>query len=153
MSVFLVVSLIFVYYPRKRVILLLLIVLSSVVVDVVRTTATGASGGVERGVQLGLNNVGIEKITQSWINLVETTQHKLGSIFGNFIILMLGLYWLLQSDLKIHFNLFLAIFLSIGILPSLFSNWIIQHRIFYDIPFQIPAAIALTYIMREKKAF
>jgi hypothetical protein len=43
------------------------------------------------------------------------------------------------------------IFLSIGIVPLFFSDWILQTRVFYNIPFQIPAAIGLYYIMRQQQ--
>jgi hypothetical protein len=38
------------------------------------------------------------------------------------------------------------IFLSVGLLPLYIGSWTLQTRIFYDIPFEIPAAIALYYI-------
>ena len=45
-------------------------------------------------------------------------------------------------------TIFLMIFLSSALVPLFFGNWGIQTRLFYDIPFQIPAAIALYYISR-----
>jgi len=38
------------------------------------------------------------------------------------------------------------IFLSAGLLPLFFGSWTIQARVFYDMPFEIPAAIALYYL-------
>jgi hypothetical protein len=38
------------------------------------------------------------------------------------------------------------IFLSAGIVPLTFGWWTLQVRVLYDIPFEIPAAIALYYI-------
>jgi hypothetical protein len=72
-----------------------------------------------------------------------------GGQFGNFIILILGLYWLARSNLREPPNILLAIFFAIGILPLLFGNELIQSRVFYDIPFQIPAGIALAYLGRK----
>lgn len=46
-------------------------------------------------------------------------------------------------------SVLIMIFLSIGILLLLFSGWVIQTRVLYDVPFQIPAAIALCAIRRE----
>ena len=40
----------------------------------------------------------------------------------------------------------------IGIPPLFFGDWVVQSRVFYNIPFQIPAAIALTYISRHENA-
>jgi hypothetical protein len=42
------------------------------------------------------------------------------------------------------------VFLSLGILPVLFGDKIVQSRVIYDIPFQIPAAMALTYIFNSR---
>ena len=70
-----------------------------------------------------------------------------GGMFGNSLILILGLYWLLRSNFREPSNIFLSIFLSIGIIPISFGDGVVQARVFYEIPFQIPGAIALTYIM------
>jgi len=41
----------------------------------------------------------------------------------------------------------------VGIIPILFGNWVMQTRLLYDIPFQIPAALALTYIIKQENGF
>jgi hypothetical protein len=41
------------------------------------------------------------------------------------------------------------VFLSMGIAPLFFGNWVIQSKVFYDIPFQIPAAIGLGFIKEQ----
>jgi hypothetical protein len=46
-------------------------------------------------------------------------------------------------------TIFLIIFLSTGIIPLFVGSWGIQARVFYDVPFEIPAAIALYYISRR----
>ncbi|TLX88756.1 MAG: hypothetical protein E6K94_11735 [Thaumarchaeota archaeon] len=72
-----------------------------------------------------------------------------GSLFANSIIYGLGLYWLLRSRLKDVSTIFFVTFLSIGIIPLFLGNWSVQTRVFYDISFQIPAGIALTYIYKK----
>jgi hypothetical protein len=74
-----------------------------------------------------------------------------GGVFGNFLILSLCIFWLVRSDLREMPNLFIAIFLSIGILPILFGGEIIQSRVLYNISFQIPAAIALVYLSNQHR--
>jgi hypothetical protein len=150
---FLGTMLIFNYYPRKSVALLLLVLSSSVVVDFVRGATTQGSGGIEGGMGLAEKFLVIENFSDSWSNLTNTTQYMLGSIYGNFIILALAFYWILRSDHRTPYNIFLGIFLSIGIVPILFGNWIAQSRSLYDIPFQIPAAVALTYLTKQNKGF
>jgi hypothetical protein len=71
---------------------------------------------------------------------------SLGGIFSNFIILLLGLFWVLKSNIQDPGTLFLMIFLSAGIVPLIFGFSVLQTRVLYDIPFEIPAAIALYYI-------
>ncbi len=72
--------------------------------------------------------------------------HSLGGVFSNFIILILGLLWVLKSNMRDPATVFLMIFLSSGLVPLFFGSWAIQARVFYDMPFEIPAAIALYYI-------
>jgi hypothetical protein len=134
---------------RKNAILLLLILLSTVAVDIERSVSTGASGGIERDLQLADSLVGFEQLTQRWNNLTYTTVTFVGGLFANFIVLGLGLYWLVRTSTRDYTSIFLMIFLSIGILPFLFGEWVIQTRVFYNIPFQIPAAIALFQIKNQ----
>jgi hypothetical protein len=43
------------------------------------------------------------------------------------------------------------IFLSIGMIPLFIGDWTVQSRVYYNIPFQIPAAIALNHIKERLK--
>ena len=150
MGVFLAILLAYNYYNKKSIILLLLVVLSSVVLDSARIAATGQSGGIERDIYTARQGgVGLEQYMIRWSNLVDIIQIGFGGLFSNFIIIILGLYWLFRSSLSEPSNIFLLIFLSIGIIPLFIGNWVIQTRILYDIPFQIPAAIALTYVKNQ----
>lgn len=155
MTIFLGISFLINSYPRKRTIVLFLVVLSSVGVDVVKTT-TAESFGSEAGVKLVIEStqskVGLKSLDMAWKTLIDATQLHYGGIFCNFIVLALVVYWFIRSNLRIHFNMFITVFLMIGIPPLFFGDWIVQSRVFYNIPFQIPAAIALTYISRHESA-
>jgi hypothetical protein len=146
MSIFLGVMLVFNYHSRRAAALLLLVILSSVIVDISKTSITGSSGGLEKDIQITKARVGMDQLASRWANLLDTTQHYLGSIYSNFIILILALYWLWRSDLKAPSNMLIAIFLSVGILPLFVGDWVVQSRVLYNIPFQIPAAIGLAYL-------
>ena len=132
--------------PKKTSALLLMVVISTVAIDLARTTISG-SGGLDRVVEVaGTGIFGIELLGTWWNSFMTATQHKLASVYSNFIILSLAFYWVLRSNFRLDSNLFLAIFLSIGIIPVFFGDWVAQSRIIYNIPFQIPAAYALTRI-------
>jgi hypothetical protein len=152
MATFLIVMLMLNYYRRKYIILLLLVIFSTVVVDVVRMNLTGSTGGIERDIQAyNYYGVGPKQFFMRWNNIVDTTEHFHGGLLANFIILGLGLYWLFRANHTEPHNIFLMIFLSVGIMPLFFGDWLVQTRVFYNIPFQIPAAIGLNYIKQQSK--
>ena len=135
---------------RKKAVLLLLVLGSTVAIDIARSNITGASGGIEGDIQVADRLAGPEQFALRWNNLTYTTTAYVGGQFANFVILGLGLYWMARTRVQDPTSLFLLIFLSIGILPFLFGEWVVQTRVFYNMPFQIPAAIALAHIIRHK---
>lgn len=137
-------------FGRKKVFLLFIPLSVSIVFDIARIAITGsASSGVQEAIYLLDTGFNLNEFTNRWNNLVFTVQIYVGGIYSNFIIFALGLYWLIKSKLRDFNTIFILVFLSIGIIPLLFGDEIIQARIFYDIPFQIPASIALWQIMRN----
>jgi hypothetical protein len=130
--------------------MLLIVVLSTVVIDAARTAITGSAGGIEEDVKFAkVTQVGAEQFAIRWSNLMNTVYILVGGQLGNFIILTLGLYWLFQANFRESSNFFIMIFLSIGLVPFLLGDFKIQTRVFYDIPFQIPAAIALCSLWKN----
>jgi hypothetical protein len=148
-GVFLVAMLKLNYYSRRSMILLLSVALISVAIDVARITTTGSFSGIAQDISIANTGVGLEQFTLRWSNLLDTIHRYLGSQFSNFIVLVLGLYWLARSNLREPSTIFLVTFLSLGIVPLFFGNSLVQIRVLYDIPFQIPAAIGLTHIYRK----
>jgi hypothetical protein len=143
-------------YPKRNVTLLLLVVISSsaIVVTLTAMTEWSYDGGI---LGAGLDpvdahqQIGLNQFTLRWDNLERTMHTFVGGQFSNFIILALGLYWLYRSNWREPSTIFLMIFLSIGIFGFMFGNWEIQTRVFYDIPFQIPAGIGLALILNEAR--
>jgi hypothetical protein len=133
-------------FTRKRIIWLLTAILLSIVIDITKVVLIGSSGGVERDIQVAQTNLDIEHLSMRWRVLNATMHDSLGGVFSNFIILLLGLFWVLKSNMREPSTLFLMIFLSAGMVPLIFGLWVLQTRVLYDIPFEIPAAIALYYI-------
>ena len=141
------------YYERRNVLVLLLALSSSVFIDILRTILTGSYSGIGYDISppFGLIvQLGPEHFSTRWTTIMDTTLSYLGSLFGNSIIYALGLYWLIRSKLRETSMILILTFLSIGIIPLFLGNWILQARVFYDIPFQIPAAIALTYLYQRR---
>jgi hypothetical protein len=146
-GVFLVILLKLGYYKRRNTIFLLLVILSTIIVDLARTPLIGLSNGFAKDLSVAHGyQAGINQFANRWENLKDTMQRYYAAQFSNFIILILALYWLFRSRLEHALNLLFMIFLSVGLLPLFLGDWVIQSRVFYDIPFQIPAAIGLSYI-------
>jgi hypothetical protein len=137
-------------YRKKGIVLLLLVVLASVIIDVARMSIIGSAGGIEKDIEFAkVTGAGPQQFALRWINLMRTMYSFVGGLFSNIIILSLGLYWLLRSNLREASSIFLIIYLSAGLIPFLLGDYIIQTRVFYDIPFQIPAAIGLAFIRKQ----
>ena len=145
-GIFLIVSYRFKMHDKKRIALIFLIIVATFAFDFGKSIITDTPSGIERDVIFSINDVSFQNLFSIWPNLSQTSLVYVGGVFGNFLILSLCIYWLVRSDLREMPNLFIAIFLSIGILPILFGGEVIQSRVFYNIPFQIPAAIALVYL-------
>lgn len=142
------------YYSKKRIVLVLIIVLSSAIINIGRIIITGIADNIQRDIgEIAHNTAGPEQFSLRWSNLLRTAYSFVGGQFSNFIILALGSYWLFRSNLSEPSSIFLIIFLSIGIIPFLFGNWLIQTRVYYDIPFQIPSALALSFINKQRNGF
>jgi hypothetical protein len=150
MSVLLIILIKVKQYSKKRTALLLIILLSSVVIDVVRTSMTGSMTGIEKDIEFAkATGTGIEQFALRWGNLTRSVYSFLGGQFSNFIIFSLGLYWAFQSNTRDISTKFLMIFMSIGLIAFLIGDYRVQGRIFYDIPFQLPAAIALSSLWKS----
>jgi hypothetical protein len=119
------------------------------VVDITKVALTGSSGGLERDMEIAQRSLGIEQFNLRWIIVNTTMHHSFGGVFSNFIILTLGLFWVLKSNIREPSNAFIMIFLSAGLVPLFFGSWVVQARVFYNMPFEIPAAIALYYISKR----
>jgi hypothetical protein len=148
--VFLFVLHILNYYPKKRFLLLYLILSSSIAIDVLKSSWTGSSTSFEADVSIGLSHgLGISQFSERLITLAETLQTYYGGVFANIAILGLVMYWLIRCQPREMANIFVMIFLSTALIPLFMGDWVLQSRILYEIPFQIPAAISLYYIGRK----
>jgi hypothetical protein len=133
---------------KKPIIYLFLAMIPSIFIDVVRLLLIKSSGVLQDITFANNQGAGLHNTIAIWDNLTATTQIYLAGQFGNSIILVLVLYWLFTFNTKEKYIIFIPIFFSLLILPFLFGERVIQARVMYDIPFQIPAAIALMYLRK-----
>ena len=145
MGIFLFLMLILHYYPKKTIIHVSLVILSIIAIDATRMMMTGSTGGLGRDIELVSDYSGLGQFSMRWNNLDRAIHIFLGGLFSNFIIFALCIYWLYRTCWREQSTIFLMAFLSVGLFPLLFGNWVAQSRVFYDIPFQIPANSPIFY--------
>jgi len=150
-AIFLIVSYRLKMFERKRLALVFLIIVISIAFDVGKSIMTDTPFGIERDVSFANTRESSENLFSTWSNLSQASLVYLAGIFGNFLILSLCIYWLLRSHLREMPNLFIAIFFSIAIIPILLGDEVIQSRVLYNIPFQIPAAMGLVYLANQNR--
>ena len=138
------------YYSKKRLLLLYLILSSSVAVDVLKSSWTGTSTGFEADVSISLSHgLGISQFNERLVTLAETVQIYYAGVYANIAILGLAIYWLVRCQPREPANIFLLIFMSTALIPLFVGDWVLQSRVLYEIPFQIPAAISLYNIGKK----
>jgi hypothetical protein len=149
LSVFLLILLFLKKYAKGIIVIFLIAVASTVALDIVRSISTLSSGGIEA--DLGAaerSGSGLSQFGYRWDNLVRTVQVYLGGGYSNILLLSLALYAVLVLFSKTNYAIFIGVFLSLGILPLFFANRDLMSRVLYDIPFQIPAAISLLWVVQ-----
>ena len=138
------------YYPRKRFIILYLILSSSVAVDIIRALLIGTPTGIVADLSISLQQgLGIYQFIDRFNSLADTVQTYYGGAFANIAILGLVAYWLVRCRPRELTSIFVLIFLSTALVPLFLGDWVLQSRVLFDIPFQIPVAISLYFISKE----
>jgi hypothetical protein len=148
--------LVVVYFKDKRkygklVFCIFLSLLPSILIDIARLLLIDNSGILQEISFASKQEVGvgIHSIHTIWDNLNSTTHTYLAGQTANPIILLLALFWLYVTKIRENYTIFFIIFLSLFSLPLLFGDKEIQSRFLLEIPFQVPAAIALM-ILKER---
>ena len=154
-TIFLIFSIILcsIYYalkifPKRRIYLVFLIIALIIAFDVGRSSVGIGQTAVERAFFVGESReAGLEQFTNRWSNLVRTVQVYVGGIFSNpFFLTAVLIGCTIVSFQRDQISIFVLLFVSLGIIPLFFGDREVMARVFYDIPFQIPAAIGLFFI-------
>lgn len=133
-----------------RTILILGMILSgTIALDVIRSY-----GGTSNIFEMDLNpsiTLGLGEYAVRWNNLDTAFKIYLGGYLTNSAILLLLLVWALKASYQNHSDRFFLSMLFVSILPILFGDFVVQSRIFYNIPFQIPASVMLYKIYNSPR--
>jgi hypothetical protein len=142
-GIFLVV--IFIKKPnlRKSVFYTFICILPSVLIDIARMVLVNSSG-VKQEISFALEReIGFHAIQTIWNNLIDTSYLYWAGQVANPIILLLVICWLLGTKPRANYAIFFIGFFLLFALAVFFADETIQSRFLYEIPFQVPAAIAI----------
>ena len=134
-------------YDFKAIKFVLAIAICLVFLDLSKSYLVDLTSGIQHNLGIA-ENTGFG-LSDRWSTMVRTVQVHLGGIFGNIIILALALYPAIFLSYRNVAGIFILLFLSIGILPLFFGDLIVQSRVLYDIPFQIPAALTISALFTK----
>ena len=134
--------------PKRPILLILLTIGLTISIDVVKDVMIGSSGGVQEDIKLTNEFVGVNNLFILLKNIYESVLISHGGIFGNgLVLLVVLLFSIFYLNLRKIPDLLMLSFFSLLIVPIFLGYWNIQVRVLYDIPFQIPFAIALYYLV------
>lgn len=85
-----------------------------------------------------------------WINFPTFMHYYVGGIFSNLAFLAFTVIWSIYAKINNTFDRIILASLLAGAIPIIFGDFVLQSRIFYDIPIQIPAAIAIYRIVNKQ---
>jgi len=134
--------------PKIPILLILLTIGLTISIDVVKDVMIGSSGGVQEDIKLTNEFIGVNNLLILLKNIYESILISHGGIFGNgLVLLVVLLFSIFYLNLRKIPDLLMLSFFSLLIVPIFLGYWNIQVRVLYDIPFQIPFAIALYYLV------
>ena len=102
-------------------------------------------------IQSFLNTISLKNLTNSWENLTYSVNIQNGGFTANCILLILCVGWIFYFDKFSVLSLFMTVLLLLSVLPIFLGNDIIQTRMIYNIPFQIPASVTLYYMLSIRR--
>jgi hypothetical protein len=152
-GIFLVVIFIKKSNSRKSVFYAFICILPSVFIDLARMILINSSG-VKQEISFALEReVGFHSIQTIWNNLVDTSYLYWAGQIANPIILLLVICWLFHTSARANYAIFLIVFFLLFALALLFADETIQSRFLFEIPLQVPAAIAIVALKKRIGSF
>ncbi|MCS6767914.1 MAG: hypothetical protein RMJ59_01595 [Candidatus Nitrosocaldus sp.] len=131
----------------KRYIFILLIVAASVFIDIARAEVLNVFSGVETNVILADKGVGYEQFLARWNNLKYTFTTYVGGYFTNVPLLLLTLIWIIRANIKTVEDRLILSMIYIGSFAVIFGDYVIQTRIFYNLPLHIAGAAGISMLL------
>jgi hypothetical protein len=135
-----------------RTIFILGIIASGIIaIDVAESHVGGSRDSFEKDLSNGTVSVGLTEFVKKWDNLNVTFVVYLGGFLANSTVLLLVFLWTLKANYTNDSDRFFLSMLFVSLLPILFGNFVVQSRMLYNIPLQIPASVMMYKLYHSPK--
>ena len=129
---------------KFKALFMLLVVCSAFGLDYVKalyfsTPLVGEAGSV---IIRNVQPEGVDNATR-WDQLNFILQTYVGGFLSNPALFLLALIWIIRSDLTAGLNRLMFAMICMTVVPFVFGNAEFQTRVLYNIPYHIPALLAL----------
>jgi len=129
-------------HPKIKIIMILLVIGTAFSIDLVRSSYFSTPAAIESDSALS-ENILPQDTSGRWNRIYFTMSSYVGGFLSNPVLLLLGLLWMVKADLSKGFDRLLLSMFFISAIPIMFGSIEFQTRVLYNIPFQIPALLAL----------
>jgi hypothetical protein len=128
---------------------------ANVVTDLLKTLLLAVPSATGISYERAGGAMSINEFFRLWFNLYFTFRFFAGGYFNSFtaiISAIVGAWWFARQEG--HANEIILAWLSIGAIPTLFVNFWVNERIFYNLPIQILSAAGLCFgLQRESSSY
>lgn len=139
-------------HSNLRIVLILVsIVAINITIDIAKMSHFGTGGGLERDLVLVQDFYGPDQFVLRWNNLQYAFHIYVGGYLTNSVLLILSLIWVLKAKYSNSFDRIILSYIFVGAIPIIFGDFVMQTRIFYNMPIHIPAALLLYELGTSKK--
>jgi hypothetical protein len=138
--------------PTAKIIFILIIVGSTFLIDYAKSSYLATPGAAGSDSAIG-NNIQPKDTTGRWDRLFFTLNTYVGGFLSNPALFLLGLIWVVRADLSKGLDRLLLSMLFLLAIPITFGSIEFQTRVLYNMPFHIPALLALNSISIKDRPF
>ncbi len=128
-----------------------LVIVASIAIDYVKITQLGAVGGIERDLAIAAENISDRHFLLRWNNLTYGFNIYLGGFITSIVFLILAIVWTLKFKHDLLFDRIILSTIYILVPIFLFGDYILQTRMFLNIPIGIIISLVIYPLLVKSK--
>lgn len=134
-------------FDLRKIVAIAIIIGLSITIDYIKVTTLGAVGGIERDIAIANENISYEQFVLRWNNLFYGFSTYLGGFISSIVFLTLAIYWTLRFKHDTIFERILLSTIYIMAFIFLFGDYVLQTRLFLNIPIGIIVSLVFYHKM------